>query len=179
LSCPARITARSSRRRTRGFGAIFINVELANTTTIQYFNGNNLLTTEFAPVGGKGNAVFVGALFKDQIVTRVVLTLGTDVIFSFDGTTFKPGTAVDDGVTHNLVVTDDWAFPEPAATPNGLPIVTGAQGTTNATVNNTTALGVAFTGVVATFSDQHPMANAKDFTATLRTCANGPRCSAA
>jgi hypothetical protein len=152
---------------TRGFGAIFINVELANTTTIQYFNGNNLLTAESAPVGGKGNAVFVGALFKDQIVTRVVLTLGTDVIFSFDGTTFKPGSAVDDGVNHNLVVTDDWAFPEPAATPNGLPIVTGAQGTTNAAVNNTTSLGVAFTGVVATFSDQDPAANAKDFTATI------------
>jgi hypothetical protein len=152
---------------TRGFGAIFINVELPNTTTIQYFNGNNLLDTESAPVGGKGNAVFVGALFKDQIVTRVVLTLGTDVLFSFDGTTAKPGPVADDGVNHNLVVTDDWAFPEPAATPNGLPIVTGAQGTTNAAVTNTAALGVPFTGVVATFNDQDPLGNAKDFTATI------------
>jgi hypothetical protein len=152
---------------TRGFGAIFINVELPNTTTIQYFNGNNLVDTESAPVGGKGNAVFVGALFKDQIITRVVLTLGTDVLFSFDGTTTKPGLAADDGVNHNLVVTDDWAFPEPAATANGLPIVTGAQGTTNAAVTNTAVIGVPFTGVVATFNDQDPAANAKDFTATI------------
>jgi hypothetical protein len=152
---------------TRGFGAIFINVELANTTTIQYFNGNNLLDTESAPVGGKSNAVFVGALFRDQIVTRVVLTLGTDVIFSFDGTTMRPGPVADDGVNHNLVVTDDWAFPEPAATANGLPIVTGAQGTTNAAVTNTAALGVPFRGVVATFNDQDPAGNARDFTATI------------
>src|SRR5439155_25753634 len=60
---------------SRGFGAIFINVEQANTTSIQYFNGNNLLDTEFAPVGGKGVPVFVGALFNNPVVTRVVLSL--------------------------------------------------------------------------------------------------------
>jgi hypothetical protein len=151
----------------RGFGAIFVNVELPNTTTIQYFNGNTLLDTEAAPVGGKGNAVFVGALFKDPVVTRVVLTLGTDVLFSFDGSTVKPGPATDDGVNHNLVVTDDWAFPEPVPTPNGLPIVTGAQGTLNAAVTNTASINVPFTGVVASFSDLDPNGNAKDYTATI------------
>jgi hypothetical protein len=152
---------------SRGFGAVFENVEIANTTSIQYFNGNTLLDTEFAPVSGKGQQSFVGALFSSPVVTRVVLTLGTDVIFSFDGTNFKPGPAADDGVTHNLVTTDNWLFPEPVATPNGLPIVTGAQGTTFAAANVTAVPGVAFTGVAASFSDLDPNANAKDFTATI------------
>jgi hypothetical protein len=155
-----------------GFGAIFINVEIPNTKSIQYFNGNNLLDTEFAPVGGKGQPVFVGALFPrvngQPVVTRVVLTLGTDVLFTFDGTTAKPGPVADDGVTHNLVVTDDWAFPEPVPTPNGLPIVTGAQGTNHAALLPATGtVGVPLTTVVASFNDQDPAANAKDFTASI------------
>ena len=152
---------------SRGFGAVFENVEIAGTTSIQYFNGNTLLDTEFAPVAGKGQQSFVGALFNSPVVTRVVLTLGTDVIFSFDGTTVKPGPFADDGVTHNLVTTDDWAFAEPVATPNGLPIVTGAQGTTFAAANITAVPGQSFTGVTASFSDLDPAANAKDFTATI------------
>src|SRR5205823_4252170 len=150
-----------------GFGAIFENVEIANTTSIQYFNGNRLLDTEFAPVAGKGKQSFVGALFNSPIVTRVVLTLGTDVIFTFDGTTVKPGPFADDGVNHNLVTTDNWAFAEPVATPNGLPIVTGAQGTLFAAANVLAVPGVSFTGVTASFSDLDPNGNAKDFTATI------------
>jgi hypothetical protein len=52
-------------------------------------------------------------------------------------------------------------------TPNGLPIVTGAQGTTNAALTNTVSIGQTFTGVVATFNDQDPNGNAKDYTATI------------
>jgi hypothetical protein len=152
---------------SRGFGAVFLNVEMANTTSIQYFNGNTLLDTVFAPVGGKGAAVFVGELFPSSIVTRVVLTLGTDAIFKFDGTTLTPSSLTDNGTTTNFVVTDDWAFAEPQVTPNGLPIVTGAAGTAlaNATINATSLQ--PFTGVVGNFSDLDPNGNAKDFTATI------------
>jgi hypothetical protein len=151
---------------SRGFGAVFVNVELPNTTSVQYFNGNTLLATVFAPVGGPGQPVFVGDLFPSAIVTRVVLTLGTDAIFKFDGTTVTPG-ATDDGVNTNLVVTDDWAFAEPVATPNGLPIVTGAAGTALAKPTITATTRQPFTGVVGSFSDLDPMANARDFTATI------------
>jgi hypothetical protein len=154
---------------SKGFGAIFINVEQANTTSIQYFNGNNLLATEFAPVGGTGQPVFVGALFNSPVVTRVLLTLGNNVLFKFDGTTLTSGGADSRTTTGtNLVVTDDWAFAEPVPTLNGLPVVTGAQGTTNAAVLPVTAAAtVPFTGVVGTFNDQDPNGNAKDFTATI------------
>ncbi len=152
---------------SKGFGAVFLNVEVPNTTSITYFNGNNPLLTQSAPVGGQGQPVFVGARFPDAVVTRVVLTLGNDVLFTFDGTTAKPGPAADDGVNTNLVATDDWAFPEPVPTPNGLPIVTGAQGTNNAAVTATATVGVPFGGVVATFNDQDPNGNDKDYTATI------------
>jgi hypothetical protein len=153
---------------SRGFGAIFINVELPNTTSIQYFNGNTLLDTEYAPVGGKGLPVFVGALFNNPVVTRVSLTLGTDVIFNFNGSSFSPGPNADDpAMGHNLVVTDDWAYAEPVPTPNGLPIISGSQATKNSAPVFTTTQGQSFTGIVATFSDSDPNGNAKDFTATI------------
>src|SRR5262249_52289144 len=95
-------------------------------------------------------------------------TLGTDVLFKFDGTTATAG-ATDSGTATgtNLVVTDDWAFAEPVPTANGLPVVTGAQGTNHAAVTVNPFAGVSFTGVVATFSHLDPNGNAKDFTATI------------
>ncbi len=98
----------------------------------------------------------------------MVLTLGTDVLFSFDGTTFSAGPVADSPATgHNLVVTDDWAFAEPVAITNGLPIVTGAAGTTNAAISVNATVGTAFTGVVATFNDEDPNGKATDYTATI------------
>src|SRR5206468_9684261 len=99
---------------TRGFGAIFKNVELDNTTSIEYFNGDTSLGKFFVPVGTAGQPEFLGELFTGPIVTRVTLTLGTDVLFSFDGTTFHAGPQANDPAHgHNLVVTDDFAYAEP------------------------------------------------------------------
>ncbi len=152
--------------QSRGFGAIFLNVQQANTTSIQYFHGSQLLQTVFAPANAtNGAAVFVGALFNNPIVTNVLLTLGQGVIFKFDGTTVTPGGM--NTATNNLVVTDDWAYAEPVPSPNGFPIVSGSAGTTNAAVTVTATQGRSFTGVVATFSDTDPNGNAKDYTAVI------------
>src|SRR5262249_18194952 len=152
-----------------GFGAVFLNVELPNTTSIEYFDGGgNSLGKFFVPPTGKGGAVFLGELFNNPIVTNVVLTLGTDVLFKFDGTTFSSTGAVDNPAAgHNLVAVDDWFYPEPVPVANGFPIVSGAQGPPNAKAAANPAVGQAFTGTVATFFDQDPNANAKDYTATI------------
>src|SRR5207249_10186782 len=76
---------------TRGFGAIFKNVELANSTSIEYFNGDTSLGKFFVPVGTAGQPEFLGELFDSPIVTSVSFVLGTDVLFSFDGVTFHSG----------------------------------------------------------------------------------------
>jgi hypothetical protein len=151
---------------SRGFGAILINVELPDTT-IQYFHNGTLLGTFTAPVGGKGQPVFLGELFNSPVVTNVLLTLGTDVIFKFDGTTFSSTTADNPAAGENLVVTDDWAYAEPQPVANSFPIVDGPPGTSAAVAIAKPRAGTAFTGVVASFSDDDPNANAKDYTATI------------
>jgi hypothetical protein len=153
---------------SRGFGAIFINVEIPNTTSIEYFDGlGHSLGKIFAPVGGTGQPIFVGELFNNPIVTNVVLTLGTGVIFNFDGTNFSAGPVPDNGTTSNLVVTDDWVYADPVPIPNGFPIVSGGQGTTSAPPIVNATSGQPFSGVVASFSDTDPNGNAQDFTATI------------
>jgi hypothetical protein len=150
---------------SRGFGAVFENVEQPGTT-IQYFHNDTLLDTVDVPVSGTpGAQEFAGELFTQPIVTNVLLTLGNGVIFKFDGTTVTPGGA--NTATNNLVSVDDWAFAEPVPTTNGFPITSGPTGTTNAPPIALAPLNRVFSGAVATFSDADPAANAKDFTATI------------
>jgi uncharacterized protein (TIGR03118 family) len=140
---------------TRGFGAIFENVRLANTTSIEYFHGDQSLGKFFVPVGTAGQAEFLGELFNSPIVTRVTLTLGTDVLFSFDGVHFHSGNQPDDPANgHNLVVTDDFVYAEPVDLRASQPVVS---------VNE----GAPFSGPVATFTDMNPGATPADFTTTI------------
>jgi uncharacterized protein (TIGR03118 family) len=137
---------------TRGFGAIFLNVTVPNQTSIEYFDGDTSLGKFFVPASStRGQATFLGELFSSPIVTRVTLTLGTDVLFSFNGTTFSPGPQADDPANnHNLVVTDDFVYAEPVATVA------------------TASLGRTFSGAVANFRDLDPNGTASDYTATIQ-----------
>jgi hypothetical protein len=155
-----------------GFGAIFLNVQQPGTT-IQYFHGSTLLDTLNVPTNPTaGAAVFAGELFSSSIVTNVLLTLGNNVIFKFDGTTATSGSTngVGTGINgqpNNLVAVDDWVFPEPTPAPNGFTIVDGSGGTNNAASTISATAGTQFTGTVATFSDLDPNGNAKDYTAVI------------
>ncbi len=155
---------------SRGFGAIFLNVQQPGTT-IQYFHGSTLIDTLNVPTNPTaGAAVFAGELFSNPIVTNVLLTLGNGAIFKFDGTTVTSGGA--NTASNNLVAVDDWAFAEPVPITNGTNIPVSAPigvapGTLNAAVLVHAMAGQAFTGVAATFSDADPNANAKDFTANI------------
>lgn len=139
---------------TRGFGAIFRNVALPSTTSIEYFNDARSLGKFFVPSGSSGQAEFLGVLFDNPIVTSVQITCGTDVLFSFDGVTFTSGGADNPAGGHNLVVTDDFAYAEPTKATNAQPDIAATAGS-------------PFNGVVATFSDLDPSGNAKNFTATI------------
>jgi hypothetical protein len=135
---------------TRGFGAVFLNVRLPNTTSIEYFSGETMLARAFAPVGGAGLPSFVGELFASPVVTSVVINLGTAQIFSFDGTTFAPGVESSEGLSNNLVAMDDLALAEPAPE---APALSGTAGTP--------------VSAAASFSDSDPNASAGDFTASI------------
>ena len=100
---------------TRGFGAVFTDVDLANTTSMSFFGpGGGSLGTFFAPVGGTsaagGSLSFLGVLFADAVVSRVRITTGNAA----------PGAGVNDlsigtGPT-DVVVMDDFIYGEPVST---------------------------------------------------------------
>ena len=138
---------------TSGFGAIFQNVRLADTS-IEFFDGDQSLGKVFASSGNVGDFSFVGALFSGPVVTRVRITLGTGAIFFFDGTTFRAGGADNPAGGDNLVAADDLVFAEPQPATTNQPVVSPMA-------------GQAFNGPVASFSDADPNANARDYTATI------------
>ncbi|MBX6312584.1 MAG: Ig-like domain repeat protein [Isosphaeraceae bacterium] len=152
---------------TRGFGAIFLNAQIPNTSSIEYFSGDKSLGKFFVPTGAQGDPEFLGVLFDSPVVTRVTLTLGTDTLFTFNGVTTTGTTTNNPGAGHNLVATDDFVYPEPVAAANLPPVVAGAPGTTDAKTTIDATVGSAFNGTVATFSTTDLMPVAGQFKATI------------
>lgn len=104
---------------TRGFGAIFVGVEQAGSSSIEYFGrnalGERISLGHFAVEAGSGpsDTQFLGVLFDAAIVADVVLTVGTHALFGFDGTTLRSFGAQTPGT--DLAVTDDFVFARPEA----------------------------------------------------------------
>jgi hypothetical protein len=98
---------------TKGFGAVFTSVDLANTTKIQYFGLNNTsLGSFFVPqgTGGPGSLSFLGVSFDDAIISRVVITSGNTILGPNDG-------LVVNGGRIDVVAMDDFIFGEPQPVP--------------------------------------------------------------
>lgn len=91
--------------KVKGFGAVFANVALPFTTSIELYNGDGLLLGRFfAPVAAKGLS-FVGVTFQNKMVTRVRIVPGNAVI----------GTQDDPANGRNVVVADDFIYGEPTS----------------------------------------------------------------
>lgn len=107
---------------TRGFGAIFMDVNLANTSSIEYFNGSTSLGKFFVPASStQGDFEFLGVLWDNPSITNVTLTLGNGTLFSFNGTTVTPGGPENlAGGGLDLVATDDFIYAEPVPEPSTL-----------------------------------------------------------
>lgn len=92
---------------TSAFGAIFVDVETAALTNIQFFDENNLLIfSRDALVAGNRGLSFVGAVANaGERISRVRLTSGGNTIAS-NGVLGNPN---DD-----IVVMDDFLYAEPA-----------------------------------------------------------------
>jgi len=88
-----------------GFGAVFTDVNLANTTSIQYFNSNGAsLGTFFVPTASTGLSFLGVSGFGDEIA-RVRITSGN--------TALGPSQVIE-GST-DVVVMDDFLYGEPHA----------------------------------------------------------------
>ena len=97
-----------------GFGAVFSDVDLANTTSIQYFDASNTsLETFFVPAGLPGAAAntptlsFLGVTFTTERISRVLIRAGNSLT----------GLGPNESGGLDLVVMDDFIYSEPQAVP--------------------------------------------------------------
>src|SRR6266487_3014688 len=93
-----------------GFGAVFTDVDLANTTSIQYLDITNAsLGTFFVPTANNGLS-FLGVFFNaGERISRVRITNGNSILGPNDGIVDTPNV--------DVVVIDDFLYSEPQAVP--------------------------------------------------------------
>jgi len=92
---------------TSAFGLIFVDVEVADLTKIEFFDNNNMLIySRYALVGGNQGLSFLGATVTGGAISRVRITAGRNTIVS-NGVLGNPN---DD-----IVVMDDFIYAEPTA----------------------------------------------------------------
>jgi PEP-CTERM motif-containing protein len=88
-----------------GFGSVFTDVDFANTTSIQYFNANNIsLGTFFVPTANNGLS-FLGVSGFGDGIARVRITNGNSILGPNDA----------NGNPTDVVVMDDFVYGEPKA----------------------------------------------------------------
>jgi hypothetical protein len=96
---------------SRGFGAIFTDVDLANATSIQLFGVNHaLLGTFYVPnLTGNQTFSFLGISFPDPVIASVRILAGN--------TPLGPGAVDENGNVVDVVAMDDFIYGEPVAIP--------------------------------------------------------------
>ncbi|HVT79285.1 MAG TPA: PEP-CTERM sorting domain-containing protein [Phycisphaerae bacterium] len=101
---------------TNAFGIVFVDVEVATSTRIDFFDlSNTLIYTRNALVGGNQGLSFVGAIGNaGERISRVRITSGANTIVA-NG---QLGNQIDD-----IVVMDDFIYAEPVPEPASLGVL--------------------------------------------------------
>jgi hypothetical protein len=93
----------------KGFGAVFSDVDLNNSTSLEFFNGAKSLGKYFVPPhNATGSFSFLGVYFKNgETITRVLV--------SHKGFLSGGSKDVTDNGPDDLIVLDDFLYSEPLA----------------------------------------------------------------
>ncbi len=105
-----RVAGSSIPAAVTGFGVVFSDVDRVGAASIKLFTVDGKSLGQYhAPVRSDGNGhSFVGVVFEDAIVARVVITSGQAALGAEEDD-------VSDGGNRDLVVFDDFLFGEPKA----------------------------------------------------------------
>jgi hypothetical protein len=105
-----RVPGSSTPAAVTGFGVVFSDVDRKNSASIKLFASNGKSLGRYrAPVRSDANGQsFIGVVFKQPIIARVVITSGQAPLGADEND-------VSNGGKHDLVVFDDLLFGEPQA----------------------------------------------------------------
>jgi hypothetical protein len=93
----------------KGFGLVFSDVDVENSTSLEFFNGDQSLGSYFAPVPDAATKFsFLGVYFPDHTVTRIRV--------AHQGILSSGEKDITQGGTHDLIILDDFIYSEPVKT---------------------------------------------------------------
>jgi hypothetical protein len=102
------VPAQTTPASVKGFGLVFVDVDLDNSTYVEFFNKDRSLGRHYAPAH---NAVsgfsFLGVYFNNEVVTRIQVV--------HDGVLQSGGKDITNGGANDLVILDDFIYSEPVA----------------------------------------------------------------
>jgi hypothetical protein len=95
---------------TSGFGAVFTDVDLPNTTKIQYIDDHNTLLDTRSVLTANNGLSFLGVFFDaGERISRIHITTGNAILGPIDGIVDTPNV--------DVVVLDDLIYGEPQVVP--------------------------------------------------------------